>query len=186
MARRILATVMLAFVFAGCKHIPYFKKWYKPPYLPYLGSKMFSFEYPRKWGEPAKLEHGAEIREPKGLGSFSIEWIPKEAKAYKTPDKYRREMALWGSVEDSHIVRKIEISSRTAFNVVFTGYEYDPRYMLGEKVAVRMTDFTVAADPRGVFVLTLKAPRESFRHPKLRKEHARWRESMTWASLPQD
>lgn len=186
MTRRFLAALILVAACGGCRHIPYFKKWYKAPYLPYLKHKMFSFEYPRKWGDPVKLDYGAELREPEGLGSFSIEWIPKEAKDYKNPEKYRREMALWGSVEDRHIVNRLEISSRTAYNVTFTSYDYDPRYMLGEKVQIGMTDFTVAADPRGVFVLVLKAPRGNFWDKKLRKEYDRWRASMTWSALPEE
>lgn len=186
MTRRFAVLVAFLLLGSGCAHIPYFKKWHKKPYLPYLKSKMFSFEYPRKWGDPNPLEFGAELRHPEGLGRFSLEFIPKTAPTYKTPEKYRREMSQWGSVEDKHLVARIEFSSRPAYNVQFTSYEYDARYLLGEQVKVEFTDYTVAADPRGVFVLIFRAPREHFWNKKLRKEYRRWLNSLVLAALPQD
>ena len=102
--------LLLLVASAGCAHIPYFKKWAKKPYLPYAKSKRYAFEYPRKWGEPVATGRGAELRHPDGLGSFSIAFVHKNDPDYQSPDKYRRDMAAWGSVEDAHMVSRIEFS----------------------------------------------------------------------------
>jgi hypothetical protein len=180
------APIFLLVASLGCAHIPYFKRWAKKPYYPYLKHKMFSFEYPRKWGDPVATEYGVEMRHPDGLGLFSIEYIPNEAKAYKPPDKYRRDMTVWGSVEDTHVLTRIQFSSRTAYNVRFTSYEYDARYLLGEQVKVQMTDHTMVVDPRGLFVLTFRTPRDEFWNRKMRKEHRHWLGSLVLAAPPED
>ncbi|MBI4345830.1 MAG: hypothetical protein HY553_03180 [Elusimicrobia bacterium] len=180
----VLALVLVAAA-AGCRHIPYLKKWAKKPYYPYLGSKMYSFEYPRKWGDPITLDHGVELRSPQGTGSFSIQFIPKAHKDYKPPEKYRREMGTWGSVEDSHIVKQVVFSSRTAYNVIFTHYEYDHRYMVGQQLNVQRVDHTAIPDPRGMFVHVFRAPREHWNDRRLRKEYRRWLGTLVLSAPPE-
>lgn len=184
--RLVLPFLLAAVASSGCAYIPYFKRWAKKPYYPYLKSKMFSFEYPRKWGDPVATDHGVEVRHPEGLGSFSIEFIPKEHRDYKPPEKYRRDMAGWGSVEDTHVIARVEFSSRPAYNVRFTSYEYDARYLLGEQVRVQLTDHTMVSDPRGLFVIVYRTPRDEFWNRKLRKEYRHWLASLVLAAVPQE
>ena len=163
----LLAAVLPA---AGCSHIPYLKKLVKPRYYPYLESRLFSFVYPRKWGEPAKLEYGVQLREPGGRMACSVEFLPKESKAYVPPDTYRKDMSQWGAVEDDHRVYRIEFSSRPALQVRFTTYEYDARYLLGQQVRVSKTEQIMVPDPRGLFRIAYQTPVDLFWEKRNRKE----------------
>ena len=184
---RIRNLLLLAVVaLGGCRHIPYFKKWAKPPYYPYLATKLYSFEYKRKWGDPLKIKHGVEVRSPNATGSFAIEFIPKADQDYLPIEKYRRDMAVWGSVEDSHVVKTVSFSSRPAYNIQFTAYEYDQNYLVGEQVKVQTVNVTAIPDPRGMFIHTYRAPREHFWNRKTRKEYVRWLQTLVLSFPPEE
>ncbi|MBI5202605.1 MAG: hypothetical protein HY925_13525 [Elusimicrobia bacterium] len=187
MRSRFLLLLVLAAAFSGgCRHIPYLKKFVKPDYYPYLASKLYSFEYKRKWGDPHKTEHGVEVRSPDGTGSWTLEFLPEKDKDFKPVDKYRRDMAVWGSTEDSHVVKNVVFSSRTAVQIQFTHYEYDQNYLVGERVHVQTVNVTAVPDPRGMFIITYRAPREEFWNRKTRKEYDRWLQTLVLSYPPEE
>ncbi|MBI4424390.1 MAG: hypothetical protein HY554_11710 [Elusimicrobia bacterium] len=169
--------MLAAALFSGCARMPYFKRWAKKPYLPYLESKLFSFEHPRAW-QPVRLPDGAEVRDPDGGAVFSVEFLPLAHPAYKPPKEYRRDMAAWGAIEDKHLVYEIELSSRPAYRVLFTTYEYDARYLLGEKVRVESAELTLVPDERGLFLVKYRAPRGEFDAARNRAQYARFLENL--------
>ena len=160
--KTLLLLACLAVAASGCSHIPYFRRWAKKPYYPYLKNKMFSFEHPRKWGDPIEIPGGVEFRAPERTAAFSMAFIERADPEYKDPDLYRRAMASWGAVEDEHRVETVEISSRTAYRVRHTTYRYDPEYLLGEKYQVSFTETMIVPDPRGLFIIRYYAPLEEF------------------------
>ncbi|MCX5790037.1 MAG: hypothetical protein NTX64_16265 [Elusimicrobia bacterium] len=182
------AIAAAALAAAGCARIPYLKRFVKPPYYPYQKkTALYSFEYPRKWGEPSKMEFGAELREPKGRMTVSVEFVPKESKAYVDPATYRKDMSQWGSVEDEHRVYRVEISStaRQGLQARFTTYEYDARYLLGQEVRVTMTELTIVPDPRGLFRVVYRAPRNLFWNAANRRQLQHFLKSLVLSPPPE-
>ncbi|MBI4387016.1 MAG: hypothetical protein HY551_06510 [Elusimicrobia bacterium] len=151
-----------------------------PTYLPCPEHPRFSCEYPRRWGKPKEIPGGLEFRDPKGRASFSIEFFAEAGPGYKSPDAYRKEMTAWGAVEDPHRLFQVEISSRLAHTVGFTTYEYDPGYLIGEKVSVQKTEFTLVPDDSGIYILRYRSGRADFLKPPHRKHYEHFLSSLAW------
>lgn len=144
---------------------------HKPTYYHYLDNPWFTCEYPRKWGDGTRIPGGVEFREPENRARFSIAYIPRDDPEYRDPDRYRRDMAAWGSVEDAHRVLETQVSSRTAYAVQFTNYEYDPEYLLGQKVDVRYVEAIMVPLESGMYVLRYQADKNKFWAKKFRKPY---------------
>lgn len=156
---------------SGCSYIPIVRAFFRKPYLPYLYSSEFSFEYPWRWGDGRKIAGGVEFKEPEGRALFAVVYHPKGSPKYIEPARYRQEMPDWGAVEDSHVVYDVVVSSRPAHMVQFTVYEYDPELLLGAQAKVRFTEIIMAPDPKGIYLIRYEAEKADFWKPRYRRHY---------------
>ncbi|HBL19139.1 MAG: hypothetical protein A2X36_01625 [Elusimicrobia bacterium GWA2_69_24] len=130
--------------------------------LPYQGHPKFSFEYPEGWAGPSAIDDGVRFQTPDGAVCLEAAYHPAGTKAYRTPGDFRRTMREQGTTADSHIIEEVKLATGTAYQVLFTTHEYDPRYLLGAKKEVLTTALLMAPDRDGIFVMRLQAPRRTF------------------------
>jgi len=152
----LISVLALGLAASGCGRVPALK-----PYYPYLGHPRFSFEYPRLW-KAQSIPGGVSLLEPKGRAEISIAYHSQGTPEYKPPELYRQYMAAWGAVEDSHQVSEVSVSSHTAFMARFTSYQYDPEYLLGEKVKVLLVEVLMVPEPEGMYVVRYQARKDDF------------------------
>ena len=164
-----LLVFCLCWPLTGCAHPPRFiratpvlRLLYRPATIPYADNPRFSFELPTKWVGPERLPGGVKFREPRGRAAISIVFLARGEPGWKAPEAFRQHMREQGTVEDGHILSRIEISSRTADVARFTGYVYGQEYLLGQKVEVEKTEMVMAADPDGLYVIRYETGRENF------------------------
>ncbi|MEK9144209.1 MAG: hypothetical protein AAB339_01210, partial [Elusimicrobiota bacterium] len=94
--------------------------------------------------------------------AITVAYYPEGAEGWMPTAQYRQHMREAGTVEDRHILQEVDISSRSAVRIGYTSYLYDKEYLLGQKVDIRYTDWLMAEDPGGVFVIQLSCPAKDY------------------------
>lgn len=181
------AVLFVCAVASGCANPPRFVKrtpvlrlLYRPWSKPFLDHPQFSFYIKRDWKGPDSVDGGVRFVDPKDRAWISIRFLLPNAEDYKTPNRYRQYMREQGAVEDSHVLRTVQISSRTASIARFTTYNYAPEFLLGESVKVLYTEMTMIPDPAGVYILRYEAPKKYFF--KFHRVHRELMQSLTLAT----
>jgi hypothetical protein len=158
-------------VFSGCAHPPGFvrrskslmKTFYRPGTQDFLDNPDFSFQIDADWKGPETNKLGAvRYSEPKGRASFDMIYIKEGSSGWIEPVKYLQKMRETGAVEDAHLLEPLKIGNREGHRVVYTTYQYDPNYRVGEKFEVFQTEEIMAQDPEGYFVMRYKAEKKHF------------------------
>ncbi|MFA6028775.1 MAG: hypothetical protein WC969_02850 [Elusimicrobiota bacterium] len=144
------------------KKTPVLRTLYRPPFKPYLDSPVFSFEIRRSWTGPEPVAGGTRYRSKDGASTIEVAFHAENAKGWRPVAELRRDMAAWGSVEDTHTVVPVRVSTASAYRVAFTSYEYDPEYLLGASSRVTFTDFVLVPDPEGIIVARLRVPKGDY------------------------
>ena len=163
------ALSLVALLFCACANPPKFVKaspflrfLNRPPTTPYLDSKMFSFDIKRGWKGPEEKTDAVRYRSPDENARITVLFMRKGAPEWKPVEEVRRKLKESGSVEDTHLLYAVEVSSRPAERARYTTYVYDSEHLLGQKVEVRTTDAILVPDPEGFFLLTLESPRRDY------------------------
>jgi len=129
---------------------------------------MFGYIDTLEWGEPADVPGGLEWRHPKDKARVQVALrdSPPLATALE-------KLKGLGSPEDSHTHSMVYLSTRPAYAVRYTNYHYPEPYLTGEVVKVSVTETLLVPDPRGYFVVQMRASREDF--PKVLPAFVRFR-----------
>ncbi len=156
-------------VILGCRNPPRFVKrnpvlrvLYRPYGKPFLDHPQFSFYIKRNWEGPQSLTGGVRFAEPRERAWITIQFLMSNMEGYRTAGNFRQHMREQGTVGDSHVLREIEISSRTASAARFTTYNYSPEFLLGESVKILKTEMTMVPDQAGVYIIRYEAPAGNF------------------------
>lgn len=144
------------------KKTPVLRMLYRPPFKPCLDSPIFSFEIRRFWTGPEGIPGGVRYRSKDGASTIEVAFHAENAKGWRPVPELRKEMSAWGSVEDTHTVVPVQVSTASAYRVAFTTHEYDPEYLLGASSRVWFTDFVLVPDPEGIIVARLHVPKGDY------------------------
>ncbi|MEK7744785.1 MAG: hypothetical protein AAB578_10405, partial [Elusimicrobiota bacterium] len=144
------------------RKIPLLRRLYRPRTTPYWDDPMFSFSISRHWKGPEKITHGVRYVKQGGDAAITVAYYPEGAEGWMPPVQYRQSMREAGTVEDRHILQEMSISSRSASRIGYTSYLYDKEYLLGQKVDIRYTDWIMAEDPGGEFLIKLSCPAKDY------------------------
>lgn len=170
-SRVLSGLIVLTFMtgFLGCRNPPRFVKrtrvlrlLYRPWSRPFLDHPQFSFYIKSSWKGPFSLPGGVRYTDPKKRAWITVQFIMPNMKGYKRPNKYRQHMREQGTVGDSHVLRTVEISSRTASVARFTTFNYSPEFLLGESVKILQTEVTMVPDQAGIYIMRYEAPKRNF------------------------
>lgn len=160
---------------------PVLRLLYRPSILPYLDDPMFSLEVRRGWKGPEKIPGGVRY-EAGGRASISVAFHASGTEGWKPPEEFRRRMKESGSVEDSHILQEVVLSSRPACRIGYTTYLYDREVLLGERVDIRYTDLVMVPDPEGIFTAKLESAKADY--PVYRRDFENLLENLTLRQPP--
>lgn len=150
------------------RRTPVLRLLYRPWGQLYLENPKFSFEVKRDWKGPEAADGGVRFRAPRGSARITVSYILEGAPGWRERKAWRAWMRQQGSIEDSHVVDTVTVSSRPAVHVVFTEHEYDPEVLLGARSDVRMTELAVLPDEQGAFFIKYDGLKEDFlRHRAL-------------------
>ncbi|OGR82795.1 MAG: hypothetical protein A3J74_10790 [Elusimicrobia bacterium RIFCSPHIGHO2_02_FULL_57_9] len=122
----------------------------------------FSYIDILKWGEPVKAASGLEWRQPKGRARIAVNFLVPDAEGYKPQEDYLKDMRAAGSPEDSHMLREVILSSRTAYAATYTTYYYPPADLVGSRVEIYRSETLLVPDNGGFYLVRYRAQREHF------------------------
>ena len=114
------------------------------------------------WGDPIKVPGGLEWRKSRKRALVQALFLQPEMPGYKPAEQLLEDMREAGSPEDSHSLFDVALASRTARGALYTTYQYPPASLTGSEVKVYVTEVLLVQDEDGLYILRLRALRESF------------------------
>jgi hypothetical protein len=114
------------------------------------------------WGPPRKAPGGLEWVEPGKKAMVQVLFLQPGMAGYKPPEQYLVDMREAGSPDDSHNLYEVALASRTASAARYTIYQYPQASLTGSEVRVYVTETMMVQDVDGIYIIRLRALRESF------------------------
>lgn len=129
---------------------------------PRLQADHFSYIDLLQWGQPIKTAMGLEWRQPQDRARIAVNFSASGTEGYKPREGYLTDMRAAGSPEDSHMIRDIILSSRTAHAATYTTYYYPPSNLVGHEPEVYRTETILIAAGDDYHLVRYRARREYF------------------------
>lgn len=136
-------------------------RWRKKPVPPHR-AKTFSWMDTLDWGPPRKVAGGLEWRRPKQPVWASVAFVPASGENARPLDRELRLLREAGAPEDRHTLEEVRVSSRSAYEALYTTYLYKETELVGSDVRVLKTEALVVPVEGGFYKLQYRASAAAF------------------------